>query len=294
LSTLTKVLIVLLTVFSIFLCGIVVTYVANAENYKKQYEQTYTQLRSAREYERNAQRQLKEKIAETDEQIAALKERINSLTISNEELQAELDNSERQKASLEQRLDSMAASVKAANQTASLQTQLFENAQKELETTRVQQIEQENELKQITATLNERMAIISQLRKDNKRLLEEKAELEAKLNQSFREYGKTITPTAPVTPKREIAQPVAQPVTKKIGLKGSITNIDLKNKMASISIGSAHGVIEGMKFHVTRGAQFICDILIFDVQPEQAVGILELLEATKQQPQIGDRVNTNL
>jgi len=294
LSTLTKVLIVLLTVFSIFLCGIVVTYVANAENYKKQYEQTYTQLSSARENERNAQKQLKEKITEADEQIATLKEQINSLSIRNEKLQAEIDNSERQKLSLEQRLDSMAAAVKAANQTASLQTQLFENAQKELETTRTQQIEQENELKQTTTTLNERMAIISQLRKDNKRLLEEKAELEAKLNQSFREYGKTITPTIPVTPKQEIAQPVTQPVTKEIGLKGSITNIDLKNKMASISIGSAHGVKEGMKFHVTRGAQFICDILIFDIQPEQAVGILELLEATKQQPQVGDRVSTNL
>jgi septal ring factor EnvC (AmiA/AmiB activator) len=130
LSTLTKVLIVLLTVFSIFLCGIVVTYVANAENYKQQYDQTYTQLRSARENERNAQRQLKEKIAETDEQIATLKEQINSFTIRSEELQAEIDNSERQKLSLEQRLDSMAAAVKAANQTASLQTQLFENAKR--------------------------------------------------------------------------------------------------------------------------------------------------------------------
>ncbi len=293
-STLTKVLIVLLTVFSIFLCGIVVTYVANAENYKQQYDQTYTQLRSARENERNAQRQLKEKIAETDEQTATLKEQINSFTIRNEELQAEIDNSERQKLSLEQRLDSMAAAVNAANQTASLQTQLFENAQKELERTRSQQIEQENDLKQTTATLNERMAIISQLRKDNKRLLEEKAEMEARLNQSFRQYGKAITPTAPVTPKQEIAQPVVQPVTKEIGLKGSITNVDLKNKMASISIGAAHGVMEGMKFHVTRGAQFVCDILIFDVQPEQAVGILELLEATQQQPRVGDMVSTNL
>ena len=36
-STLTKILIVLLTISSIFLCGIVVTYVANAENYRKNY-----------------------------------------------------------------------------------------------------------------------------------------------------------------------------------------------------------------------------------------------------------------
>ena len=37
-STLTKVLIVLLTVASIFLCGVVVTYVASANNYKEMWE----------------------------------------------------------------------------------------------------------------------------------------------------------------------------------------------------------------------------------------------------------------
>ena len=37
-SPLTKILIVLLTLSSIFLCGIVVTYVGNADNYKEQYK----------------------------------------------------------------------------------------------------------------------------------------------------------------------------------------------------------------------------------------------------------------
>ena len=47
-STLTKVLIVLLTVFSIFLCGIVVTYVANADNQKKIAQDATRDLRAAR------------------------------------------------------------------------------------------------------------------------------------------------------------------------------------------------------------------------------------------------------
>ena len=37
-STLTKVLIILQTVFSILLCGIVATYVANASDYKQKYD----------------------------------------------------------------------------------------------------------------------------------------------------------------------------------------------------------------------------------------------------------------
>ena len=39
LSTLTKVLVVLVSLISIFLCGIVVTYVANSSNYKELYTQ---------------------------------------------------------------------------------------------------------------------------------------------------------------------------------------------------------------------------------------------------------------
>jgi hypothetical protein len=61
--------------------------------------------------------------------------------------------------------------------------------------------------------------------------------------------------------------------------------------MAGISIGSADGVKEGMRFHVTRGDEFICDILIIDVDAEEAVGVLEYVQ---QNPRVGDNVSTNL
>lgn len=51
-STLTKILIVLLTLSSIFLCGIVVTYVANAEDYKQKNRFLMTSLSAAKENER--------------------------------------------------------------------------------------------------------------------------------------------------------------------------------------------------------------------------------------------------
>ena len=63
--------------------------------------------------------------------------------------------------------------------------------------------------------------------------------------------------------------------------------------MASISIGTADGVKEGMKFHVTRGDKFICDILIIDTDAEEAVGALELLDLAREQPKAGDTVVIN-
>ena len=79
--------------------------------------------------------------------------------------------------------------------------------------------------------------------------------------------------------------------TKDIGLKGLVTAVDLKNSMASISIGTADGVKEGMTFHVTRGNTFICDILIIEVDVEMAIGVLDLVV---QQPRVGDNASTNL
>ena len=289
-STLTKVLIVVLTVFSIFLCGLVVTYVANADNYKQKYDALYGDLAAAKESTRSAQKQLREKIEQTDQQKEQLNEQISSLNIKASELEAKLDELEREKATLLQKVTDMASLVETANQTAQQQTQLFKNAQNELDNIRAEQIKQRKELKETTDSLIEKMAIIGTLQEKNKRLLEEKTELQAKLDQLLRQYGRAIAPPTPVTRRREVAQP-AMPVMREIGLKGVVTAVDMQNSLAEISIGAAHGVREEMKFHVTRGDKFICDILILDVDSEKSVGILELVQ---QPPRAGDRVSTNL
>ena len=61
-STLTKILIVLLTLSSIFLCGIVVTYVANADNYRQKYNQIKSDIDSLRKKADNLTKQVNEKI----------------------------------------------------------------------------------------------------------------------------------------------------------------------------------------------------------------------------------------
>ena len=78
-STLTKVLIVLLTISSIFLCGIVVTYVSNAHNYKKLHTDLKDDERAANENEKQAKKQLNLAIEEAGKQEQLLKKNINDL-----------------------------------------------------------------------------------------------------------------------------------------------------------------------------------------------------------------------
>lgn len=292
-STLTKVLIVLLTVSSIFLCGIVVTYVANAESYKQKYEDQNNSYLSAKRNESNAKTQLNNTIEEKNREAEKLKEAIASLEEKNNKLMADLANVQRQRDDAINKVNSWVDIVKDYKATNDTQRQMMQNALAERDAKEIERIKLDKELKDTTASLMENMAIVKQLQDQSKRLLEEKTSLQNKLDQYLRQYGKVIAEPSPVTPEKG-AVSLAPPV-KNIDLNGSITEVDLKNLLAEISIGSADGVTEGMRFHLTRGDKFICDLVVLDVLPDKAVGWLDLLqEQAQDQPQVNDIVSTNL
>ncbi len=294
-STLTKILIVLLTISSIFLCGTVVTYVANATNYRQMYTELRVERDSAVKKEQSARNELNTFKDEADRHKQQLNSTIDSLKNQVNQVQRDLQTTTAEKEDAIRRMNSWEAIVMDFSKTTDGQSQLLKNTLDELEKLRAKQIKRDKELKQTETTLLEKMVIISTLDQKAKRLLEEKIELQNRLNQLLRQYGKALAPAAPVTLRPEKVRsariaPVA-PVASDIGLKGRVTAVDPKNSMAEISIGSAHGVTEDMKFHVTRGDEFICDILILDVDAEKAVGILDLIQ---QMPRVGDSVSTNL
>ena len=292
-STLTKVLIVLLTISSIFLCGIVVTYVANADNYKQKYDNQNSSYQAAKRNEDNAKTQLNNTIEEKNREAEKLGEQIASLEEQINKLKGDLANAGRERDDAVRKVNNWMTIVKDFSVTVEKNQQLVKDALAERDTKEAELIKQGKELKDTTAALMENMAIVRQLQEGSKRLLEEKTELQNKLDQYLRQYGKVIAAPSPVTPRREAVR--VAPPTKDIDLTGMITEVDLKNLLAEISIGAAEGVKAGMRFHLTRDDKFICDIVILDVWPEKAVGWLELLQEQPQnQPKINDKVSTNL
>ena len=292
-STLTKVLIVLLTMASIFLCATVVTYVASADNYKQKYDSLYSGYQAAKKNEDNAKTQLNNTIEEKDRDTEKLGEQIASLEEEINKLKGDLANAERDRDDANRKVNNWAAIVMDFSKTIENNEKLVKDALAERDMKEAELIKQGKELEDTTAALMENMAIVKQLQEGSKRLLEEKTELQNKLDLYLRQFGKAVAEPMPVTAIQEAVSLV--PPTKDIDLTGSITEIDLKNLLAEISIGTADGVKEGMRFHLTRGDKFICDIVILDVWPEKAVGWIELLQdQPRNQPQINDRVSTNL
>ncbi len=122
---------------------------------------------------------------------------------------------------------------------------------------------------------------MKQLEADKRRLLEKLAYIEEKQTQP-------ATVAKVVTPRKAAARSVSSVPTSLV-INGLIT--DVSPSMVTLSVGSADGVKKGMTFYVTRGDNFICDVIITNLETDKAVGVLKLIEA---QPKIGDNVSTRL
>jgi chromosome segregation ATPase len=275
-------------VFSILLCGIVATYVANASDYKQDYEMAIKSKNAAVATKNSIEEEwdkAKEELLEAQKKVEAtepaLQAQIAKLKDDLTRTQAEIDT-------LNKRITDSMATIQAANATASQQTRLYETAHAQLKVTESDKIQLTKEYDETQAVLLEKLAVIASQDKQIRQLEEEKSEIQGRLEQYLRQYGRTPAPATAATmvPSRvQMAEPVAA-----IGLKGLISDLDIQNSLAEISLGSTDGVKEKMKFIVTRDSQFICNIVVLDVNAERSVGVLDLVKET---PKVGDKVSTN-
>lgn len=287
-STLTKSFIILLTISSLFLCGYVVQYVSSVSNYRQEYEDNQRKLTARQSEINNLNENLKEERNKRiqledskNKEIAALNKKIS-------DLEAEINELKLQNASLTNKVDSWKITDQQLVNLSDNIKNMYATAFTELNKTKDDLASEKVKLEETSNTLIEKEALIDMLEVNVKQLTEEKIALENKLNSILRPYG-TKAAQQQLTQPRDLAQ-LATAGTTSIGLKGLITSVDMKKSMAQISIGSTDGVKKTMRFHVSRGNEYICDLVIIDVAAEVAVGILELIQ---QPPRPGDNVSTN-
>jgi len=140
LSTLTKVLIVLLTLSTIYLCGSVVTYVATAENYKQKVDSLNNDVRSFRAKARGAEDKYQDEKQLKDQLEKELLGEIAALENEKTQLQTNMRELDRQKAELEGKVNSWVEVVKNFSSTTDEQMGFLSNTLDELEKIRADQI----------------------------------------------------------------------------------------------------------------------------------------------------------
>lgn len=287
-STLTKVLVVLVSLIAIFLCGMVVTYVANSSNYKALYEQQNSARQIAEADRASAMKQYDEQLQAVKKMKDDYNDRIQRLEDAKAQLESNLRTAERESAKHLARADSWQGILTGMEQSLANLEASLSTAQKELDSLRTDRTQEKKELNEVTAQLYETIVQMQALSADKRRLMEENTSLEGQLQKAA--GGKAAVTSAGgnvVTREKNAAIGVGR--TSDVSLSGLITEIG--ESLVSVSIGSADGVKDNMVFHVTRGDEFICDIVITDVDVNKAAGVLEL---KLREPRVGDTISTKL
>jgi hypothetical protein len=233
------------------------------------------------------QRRFNEKMAMTKELEAKLNDRIQLLEDEKSKLDVELKNARRTSLEYQGRVNSWAGVLTSFEKTIANLEQSLNLTQEQLNNAHAGNIQDRKELNEITASLYEKIVQMQALEADRRRLLEAKLNLEEQISRLSGPDAEAVS-FEPVTPQRGLARPVA-PVPGGVALQGLITEVS--KSLVSISLGSEDGVKKNMVLQVFRGDEFICNLVVTNVDTSKSAGVLELVQ---QNPIVGDYVTTRL
>ena len=284
-SILTKILAFLLSAISLLLVGMVVAFVGNTENYKQAYDEQKNLVTVMRADQATMEEQYNTQIKKCTELETKLQQQLQNMEADNNRLTADLRKAERMAQQYQSQADSWKGVMTGFEQSVrNLQASLSET-QTQLDQARTQGIKDQKELNQITADLYEKIVQLQALEAERRRLLEQKKDLEEQVVTS----NIPVREVRPVTPLTREAAPVTTTLPTSTDVKGLV--VEVSENLVTLSVGSADGVREKMVFHVTRGSQFLCDVVITNVDINRSAGIIDL---KVQQPQVGDTASTEL
>ncbi|MBN2588278.1 MAG: hypothetical protein JXA96_00315 [Sedimentisphaerales bacterium] len=289
-STLTKILVVLLTLSSIFLCGITVTYVGTATNYKKAYDARNKDIQSLKsdnaykaEQVNTIQANLEATTNTYSSQIEDYKNEVDSLNTEIFQLSSDL-------ADAQTRLENATAILSDNVKTVEMNNKLRENAEIKVADLLDQQRANTNKINELQEQVVSQNATIAQLENEKKLLIDEKTKLQNNFDQTLLSANKrSVSPFGGIPATSNSAE--MAPATKDIDLEGVILEVRPDDSLVSISKGSAHGVKKNMRFHVIRNNSFVCDVVVSTIDADQSSGYLDLV--SNIMPKAGDKVKTN-
>jgi len=265
LSTLGRILTVLVVVVSIAVAVLVSTEVVLRENWKARWEQERANFQEALRQRDEAIQQRDTKVSEylatlahKDQQINSLKTALATRESTIQTMTAERENQEKRLQELTQNLTNLQKDLQ--NEIA-----MRETWRKERDTAMKQKDDLEMAYSQLEARLRAREADLQNATENVRQLRERAASLEGKIAWYEQQPG---------VKKAEQVQPV--PGEK---LRGVITKADNEARVAEISLGSDDGVVKGMTFYIFNQdqTQYLATLEINMVSNERSAGQLTVI-----------------
>ena len=271
-SILTKVMVLLVSVMVLFLCGVVTVFVANTHDYKSAWESEKTKSHAAQVTAVVAEEALKRGLARRDALVQILNSNILALELENARLLRDWETTRQEKslsdstsATAIQTMQSLRETIQDmyTGQTA-IQKGLDEAFGK-MTAARVQVVDLRRELNRERVRADSLDSLSRQRLEKIYEIENENSQIRARLEQVKVASSKWV-------PDGDVGQ-VAVGLSG-VPIRGQITEV--REGLASISVGSAAGVRKGMKFLVYRDAQYMGDLQISHVESSESAGLVVL------------------
>ncbi|NLX12025.1 MAG: hypothetical protein GXY44_00015 [Phycisphaerales bacterium] len=274
-TTVTKIFVILVCLFAFVFTPMAIVFAGRtydwqrlAEQYKGSAEVHMAKAMSAQAVAASQQEYFNSLLARRDDEANQLRARI-------EEGLLQIDNLTQDRDQLRRSRDSLESSTSLL----SGQLQVKEEVNKTLAETREQALANERDLQlrntelvQKNMQLQAELVIVKQKLHEQEEVAHNFRTENAQLRQQIN-LGPGLPPlTSTPTPGAMAVSAVAA-----APIHGTVTAVDLNANMASLDVGSASGVKEGMVMVAVRDGQYICDLTITShVTPTEAVGQIKL------------------
>ncbi len=273
-SILTKIFVVLATIFALLLAAVIVPYVQMTTSIKEKLQDTRQELSAAK----NAASLLETKRGLSENQLALdLEKKTDQLTeVRNDlkDLNTQIQN--REVALMELRNNLLGTESKNADLTsANKQAQkIMETQAAEIKERRAKMIEQKQEIVQLNTRLSELITENGMMLQQVRLVTEKIKELQA-VNDEMAGQIERLQALAPVETAKAEQLPPPPPVQP---IRGVITNVQKIDSeiFAAVNVGTNDKVVEGMEFMIYRNSQFMGNLTITKVDLQSSAGRVSL------------------
>jgi hypothetical protein len=271
LTPVTKIFVVLVCLFAFIFTPLTIGFVAQSYNWKALAEQYNTKMETALANERATLASAASAISHYQDQrekdrlrVQELENNIAQLEQLREQLTRDKEASNASQADWERSAQTLSAQLKVINTHNQALTE---------ENGRLTKSEQD--LQARNASLQDRVEELSA----NSVTLAQQLRQKIEEMTAVRQENDQLRQNLQLGKASEVLTSAAQPSAKgtapgaKSEIRGSVTEVRANEGLASVDVGSAAGVTEGMVMAVIRDSDYICDLVITDkIDPTQAVG----------------------
>ncbi|HRX83663.1 MAG TPA: hypothetical protein P5572_01445 [Phycisphaerae bacterium] len=279
-STLTKIFVVLMVVFSIAFTMSTIGFVAKtnkwrdlAQKYRDEAQVVQVNMRNLAASHAAEKTVWVDSKRSLDDRIADLSGQVERVTADLVDARQQLDKLGTEKSNADARVDQLLAQLDVERTGRQEQAGLRETAEKRNQVLETRNAELNTRLEELSA----RIVVLVQ----QQRQLEQQVNILKDENSKMADAGGGNRVS--VNSGRSSA-PSAAPIGVA-PIRGEI--VEVAGNLATISVGSADGVRDGMVFVIYRGSEYIGDLKVTEVEPNQAAGELVKTRAT---PRASDQV----